>query len=136
MAKVIGVGGVFFKSKDPTALLKWYSEVVGMEQEPWGGVALRPQPMADHRGAATIFSPFKADTTYFEPSTNPFMINLAVDDLDGVLANCARHGVTPRVRFSSRTSSATSRFIASAAGRPSRICARCLSIAIIAAIVT
>jgi predicted enzyme related to lactoylglutathione lyase len=95
MAKVLGVGGVFFKSKDPAALLKWYSEALGIELEPWGGVAFRPQPMADHPGSATVFSPFKADTDYFAPSTNPYMINLAVDDLDGVLARLAQHGVTP-----------------------------------------
>src|ERR1700748_1257411 len=95
MAKVIGVGGVFFKAKDPEGLLKWYVEVLGMALEPWGGVVLRPQAMADHPGAATVFSPFKADTDYFAPSTNPYMLNLAVDDLDGVLARCAEHGVTP-----------------------------------------
>jgi predicted enzyme related to lactoylglutathione lyase len=95
MAKVLGLGGVFFKAKDPEGLLKWYVEVLGMALEPWGGVVLRPQAMADHPGAATVFSPFKADTDYFAPSANPYMINLAVDDLDGVLAKCAEHGVTP-----------------------------------------
>lgn len=49
--------------------------------------------MAAHPGAATVFAPFKQDTTYFQPSTKDFMINLAVDDLDGVLASCAKHGV-------------------------------------------
>jgi predicted enzyme related to lactoylglutathione lyase len=95
MAKVIGVGGVFFKSKDPKALLQWYVDVLGMQLEPWGGVVLRPEAMAAHPGAATVFNPFKADTDYFSPSANPYMINLAVDDLAGVLANCKKHGVTP-----------------------------------------
>ena len=97
MAKVIGVGGIFFKAKDPEGLLKWYSEVIGLELEGWGGVVLRPGPMAAHPGAATVFSPFKQDTTYFEPSKKDFMINLAVDDLEGVLASCARHGVEAKV---------------------------------------
>lgn len=97
MGKVIGVGGVFFKSRDPTGLTKWYSDVLGMPIEDWGGVVLRPEPMAAHPGAGTVFAPFKQDTTYFEPSTNPFMINLAVDDLDSVLANCAKHGVEAKV---------------------------------------
>ncbi len=87
MAKVIGVGGVFFKSKDSGALTKWYSEVLGMQLEDWGGIVLRPEAMASHPGAATVFSPFKHDTDYFSPSTKEFMINLAVDDLDGILAN-------------------------------------------------
>ena len=44
-----------------------------------------------------MFSPFEADTTYFAPSTKDFMINLAVDDLDGILASCAKHGVEANV---------------------------------------
>ncbi|MEP7211241.1 MAG: VOC family protein [Alphaproteobacteria bacterium] len=95
MAKVLGVGGVFFKAKDPKALGAWYKTVLGLEMQDWGGAVLRPDAMAAHPGAATVFSPFKADTTHFEPSTKDFMINLAVDDLDGILARCAEHGVTP-----------------------------------------
>lgn len=97
MAKVLGVGGVFFKSKDPAALTKWYADVLGMPLEEWGGVILRPEAMAGHPGAATVFAPFKQDTTYFHPSTKDFMINLAVDDLEGVLASCAKHGVEAKV---------------------------------------
>ena len=93
MARVLGVGGVFFKSKDPDALTAWYREVLGLEVEDWGGVFITPEAMAAHPGAGTVFSPFKADTTYFAPSTRDFMINLAVDDLDGILARCATHGV-------------------------------------------
>ena len=93
MASVLGVGGVFFKSGDPAALAAWYHDVMGLEVQPWGGVVFTPGPMAAHPGAATIFSPFEAGTTYFEPSTKDFMINLAVDDLDGILARCAAHGV-------------------------------------------
>ena len=97
MAKVLGIGGVFFKSKDPAALLKWYADVLGMPLQDWGGVLLMPENMAGHPGAATVFSPFKQDTTYFQPSTKDFMINLAVDDLDGALASCAKHGVEAKV---------------------------------------
>ena len=53
--------------------------------------------MAGPPGAATVFSHFKQDTTYFQPSTKDFMINLAVDDLEGVLASCAKHGVEAKV---------------------------------------
>jgi len=93
MARVLGVGGVFFKAKDPGMLTSWYHDVIGIELEAWGGVVFRPEAMAAHPGAATVFSPFADDTTYFEPSTRDFMINLAVDDLDGILASCAKHGV-------------------------------------------
>ena len=93
MARVLGIGGVFFKSKDTGALINWYRDVIGLELQDWGGVVFRPEAMVAHPGAATVFSPFGDDTTYFEPSTKDFMINLAVDDLDGILASCARHGV-------------------------------------------
>ncbi len=97
MAKVLGVGGIFFKSKDPAALTNWYRDVIGLEVQDWGGILLMPDAMAAHPGAATVFAPFKQDTTYFQPSTKDFMINLAVDDLEGILANCAKHGVEAKV---------------------------------------
>jgi predicted enzyme related to lactoylglutathione lyase len=97
MATVLGIGGVFFKSKDPATLAAWYREVLGLEVQEWGGVVFRPEGMAAHPGAATAFSPFGADTSYFAPSTRDFMIDLAVDDLDGILASCAKHGVEATV---------------------------------------
>ena len=97
MARVLGIGGVFFKSSDPRALSAWYRDVIGLELEDWGGVVFRPEAMAGHPGAATVLSAFEAETTYFEPSTREFMINLAVDDLDGILASCAAHGVDVKV---------------------------------------
>jgi predicted enzyme related to lactoylglutathione lyase len=97
MARVLGVGGVFFKSRDPGALTAWYRDVIGLELEDWGGVVFRPEAMAGHPGAATVFSAFEAESTYFEPSTRDFMINLAVDDLDAILASCAAHGVQATV---------------------------------------
>ena len=97
MARVLGIGGVFFKSKDPGTLKSWYRDVIGLELEDWGGVVFTPEAMAAHPGAGTVFSPFEADTTYFAPSTKDFMINLAVDDLDGILTSCARHGVEVNV---------------------------------------
>ena len=94
MARVLGVGGVFFKAKDPGALASWYRDVLGLEMEDWGGTFFTPEAMAAQPGAGTVFSPFGADTDYFAPSTKDFMINLAVDDLDGILASCreARRG--------------------------------------------
>jgi predicted enzyme related to lactoylglutathione lyase len=97
MASVLGVGGVFFKSRDPVALIDWYRDVLGLDVQPWGGVVFTPEGMAGHPGAGTVFSPFAEDTTYFEPSTREFMINLAVDDLDGILKSCAAHGVEATV---------------------------------------
>jgi predicted enzyme related to lactoylglutathione lyase len=93
MAKVLGLGGLFFKAKDPTALLDWYRDVLGLALAEWGGVTFSPHPMVAHAGAVTVFAGFAEDTNNFEPSRKPFMVSFVVDDLDGMLANCAEHGV-------------------------------------------
>ena len=90
MAKVLGLGGIFFKTEDGDAVRAWYRDVLGFPIEDWGGAQF-PHP---DRGQV-VWSPFKADTVYFEPSTQPFMINLIVDDMDGVLARAAEAGVEP-----------------------------------------
>lgn len=95
MAKVIGLGGLFFKARDTAATREWYERVLGIDFMDWGGTVFLPETAAAHPGAGTVFSPFKADTEYFAPSVEPFMFNLMVDDLDGVLARCAEHGVEP-----------------------------------------
>lgn len=95
MASVIGVGGVFVKVSDPVATRAWYERVLGIAMEDWNGIVFRPQPMADLPGAATVFSLFPADTDHFDPSDKPYMVNLAVDDLEGILARAREHGVEP-----------------------------------------
>lgn len=95
MPKVLGLGGLFFKSPDPAALNKWYADVLGLDFHDWGGVVFTPDAAAAHPGAGTVFSPFKADTEYFQPWGGDYMFNLMVDDLDGILAQAAEHGVEP-----------------------------------------
>ena len=98
MPKVIGIGGLFFKSKNPDATNAWYASVLGIPVEPWG-IIFTPEAAAAHPGSATVFSAFKADTDYFAPSDKEFMFNLMVDDLDGILARCAENGVKPVKTF-------------------------------------
>jgi predicted enzyme related to lactoylglutathione lyase len=95
MAKVLGLGGLFFKSENPDATRAWYSDVLGIEFEGWGGVVFEPAVAAAHPGAGTVFSPFGTDSDYFAPSDERFMINLMVDDLPAMLARCAARGVEP-----------------------------------------
>lgn len=95
MAKVIGVGGIFFKSKDKDALNTWYRDVLGIDNGDWGSAIFQPADMVSHPGACTVFGPFKDDTDYILPSTKDFMINLVVDDLDAMLVRCREHGVEP-----------------------------------------
>ncbi len=99
MAKVLGVGGVFYKASDPGASAAWYKSVLGLDFHDWGGVVFTPDAAAAHPGAGTVFSPFKASTDYFDPSPREFMINLMVDDLDAILARCKEHGVEPIKMF-------------------------------------
>ncbi len=95
MARVLGLGGLFFKSPDPQAMRDWYSRVLGVEFADWGGTVFLPETAAAHPGAGTVFCPFDADSDYFAPSTEPYMINLMVDDLKAMLARCSEHGVEP-----------------------------------------
>lgn len=89
MAKVIGLGGFFFKSRDPAALAAWYAQHLGLPVEEWGGARFED---AKHPGYQ-LWSPFAADTSYFAPSTQPYMINFRVDDLDALLAQLRASGV-------------------------------------------
>ncbi|MDC8759546.1 VOC family protein [Janthinobacterium fluminis] len=83
MAKVLGVGGIFFKSKDPNGLLAWYQQHLGLPRESSDYANFFPKMMP--QGGCTVFSPFEDATTYFSPSESGFMFNLVVDDLDGAL---------------------------------------------------
>jgi predicted enzyme related to lactoylglutathione lyase len=95
MAGVIGVGGVFFKSADSAMLRAWYKRVLDFDVAEQGGAFFAASEVAATPGTGTVFSPFAADTSYFAPSKHDFMINLLVDDLDGVLARAAAEGVVP-----------------------------------------
>ena len=90
MAQVLGFGGVFFKAEDPAAVGDWYRRVLGFEVEDWGGATFKA-----HGRGQQVWSPHAADTRYFEPSAHPFMVNLMVDDLDGVDAGGVRGAAHP-----------------------------------------
>ncbi|MGP1355733.1 VOC family protein [Roseicyclus sp.] len=94
MAKVIGVGGVFLACRDADATKAWYVRVLGLEVNDFGGFHFTHSHSAEAfgEGARTIFAPF-GSAEYFAPSTLPFMLNLMVDDLDGILARAAAEGV-------------------------------------------
>jgi catechol 2,3-dioxygenase-like lactoylglutathione lyase family enzyme len=80
---ITGIGGVFFKAKDPKALAAWYRDVLGMPVQAWGGAALRYD--APQHPPVAAWSAFPATTKYFAPSTSDMMINYAVDDMDALL---------------------------------------------------
>lgn len=90
MAKVVGVGGVFFKSPDPEGLRAWYVEHLGIPDEEGPGVSFRnaDQP----RDGYLVWGGFREDTRYFDPADKDYMFNFVVDDLRGALAQVERAG--------------------------------------------
>lgn len=95
MGKVLGVGGIFFKCKDPDATRAWYRDVLGMRIDDFGGTMFSQAAVAKTfpNAGMTIWSPFEATSDYFGPSGSPFMVNLMVDDLDAVLDRAQKQGV-------------------------------------------
>lgn len=91
MRRVTGVGGVFFKAKDPKALAEWYRVHLGLPVQAWGGVAFRWADDANGEGT-TAWNLFKEDTSYFAPSAASFMINYRVEDLHALLATLRAEG--------------------------------------------
>jgi glyoxylase I family protein len=79
---VSGIGGVFFRAKDPEALSEWYEKHLGINGMDW----------AQQKGQ-TVFAPFPADTEYFGSQMQAFMLNFRVDDLDGLLEQLKAGGV-------------------------------------------
>lgn len=90
MAKVLGVGGIFFRSRDPQALSAWYHRWLGVPPAHPHGATFMASDMPE--GGLTVWSPFEEETTYFDPSKQRFMFNLVVDDLDGALAQVREGG--------------------------------------------
>jgi len=93
---ITGIGGVFFKSKNPKSLAIWYRDVMGIAVETWGGATF-PTDAPAHP-PVVVWNAFPEKTDYMAPSTREFMLNFAVDDLDAFLAKLAAKGVKPLKR--------------------------------------
>jgi catechol 2,3-dioxygenase-like lactoylglutathione lyase family enzyme len=99
MKRVIGIGGVFIKSKQRQQLLDWYRDHLGLDVQDWGGAVFAPDaPARLGLEAGVHWSVFESGSEYFAPSTAPFMLNFVVEDLDAVLAALREEGcnVDPR----------------------------------------
>src|SRR4029078_2593277 len=92
MKRVTGIGGIFFKAKDPEKLREWYRRHLGIEAASWG-FAFQWQDDPGSGGGQTTWAAFPGDTKYFAPSEKPFMINFRVADLDGLLTELRAEGV-------------------------------------------
>lgn len=88
MERVTGIGGMFFRARDPDALARWYAEHLGIDNQLKGFDTLWWQ----ERGP-TVFAPFPADTDYFGRPEQAWMLNLRVRDLDAMVAQLRAAGV-------------------------------------------
>ena len=89
---VTGIGGVFVKSKDPKALRAWYRDVLGISFEKWGGAKLAYD--APGHPPLALWAAFPESSDQMAPSTQPFMLNFAVDDMDAMIRRLDAKGVT------------------------------------------
>ena len=93
MERVQGIGGLFFRAKDPKVLAKWYDDHLGISvvpddygKSPW------------HQAAGpTVFAPFAADTDYFGQAEQSWMINFRVGNLDAMLAQLKAAGINAEI---------------------------------------
>jgi predicted enzyme related to lactoylglutathione lyase len=94
MAKVTGIGGVFFKStNDQKRLAAWYSQNLGIQLEAWGGAILKWTEDKSEDGGQTVWHVADKNTEWFSPSPSSFMINYRVDNMADMLAQLKRNGV-------------------------------------------
>jgi len=94
MAKVTGIGGVFFKStSDHKKLAAWYRDNLGLELEPWGGAIIKWPDDKAGDGGQTVWHVAEPNSEWFSPSLSSFMINYRVDNMSELLAQLERNGV-------------------------------------------
>lgn len=92
--RATGIGGIFFKCKDPKKVREWYRAHLGLNTNPYGAVFEWHQGADSTQKGFTTWSPFGEKTKYFEPSTKDFMINYRVANLEALVAELKRDSVT------------------------------------------
>ena len=94
LKRVTGIGGIFFKCKDPKKLREWYQTHLGLNTNQYGTVFEWYQGADSTKKGFSQWSPFRETTKYFEPSTKEFMINYRVDNLEALVVELKKEGVT------------------------------------------
>lgn len=94
MKRVTGIGGVFFKTKDPKKTMEWYHTHLGLETSTYGVTFEWYDAPDSTRKASTQWNPFPETTKYFGPSGQDFMINYRVENLEALVAELKKEGVT------------------------------------------
>lgn len=94
MKRVTSIGGIFFKCKDPAKMNDWYRDRLGLQTNQYGSVFEWRQAEDSTKKGFTQWSPFKESTKYFAPSEKEFMINYRVADLEALVEELKKEGVT------------------------------------------
>lgn len=94
LKRVTGIGGIFFKCKDPKAVRAWYQTHLGLNTNQYGAVFEWRQGADTTKKGFTQWSPFAEKTKYFEPSAKDFMINYRVADLEALVEQLTKEGVS------------------------------------------
>ncbi len=94
MKKVTGIGGIFFKCKDPNKMKEWYKTHLGLNTNDYGATFDWREVADPTKEGSTSWSPFAETTKYFEPSTKEFMINYRVANLEALVEELKKEGVT------------------------------------------
>lgn len=94
MKKVTGIGGIFFKCKDPKTITEWYQKHLGLNTNPYGATFEWYEGFDSTKKAQTQWTPFPETTKYFGPSTKDFMINYRVENLELLVESLKKEGVT------------------------------------------
>ena len=93
MKRVTGIGGLFFKSKNPEKTKEWYQKHLGIKSGKYGGTFEWRHAKDEKKKGFTAWGPFNKDTDYFAPSEKEFMFNYRVDDLEKLLEVLKKEGV-------------------------------------------
>ncbi|MBK6827868.1 MAG: VOC family protein [Chitinophagaceae bacterium] len=94
MKKVTGIGGIFFKCKDPKKITEWYHQHLGLDTNPYGASFEWYESPDSTKKAQTQWTAFPETSKYFEPSQQSFMINYRVENLVALVASLKEEGVT------------------------------------------
>lgn len=93
MKKVTGIGGIFFKCKDSKQMKEWYKQHLGLDTNDYGA-SFEWKELDSDKKASTQWAPFSETTKYFDPSTKEFMINYRVENLEQLVEELKKEGVT------------------------------------------
>lgn len=94
MKKVTGIGGIFFKCNNPNKMKEWYKTHLGLDTNEYGATFEWKEASDSTKNGSTQWSPFPETTKYFEPSAKDFMVNYRVADLEALVEELKKEGVT------------------------------------------